>query len=325
MKIGLRIIGGIAALIVLALSALFVFFSVPDMPRAELVAKYAGPPSQFLTLETGAAKGAVVHYRDQGPKDGAVLVLLHGSNASLHTWEPWVKELKDEFRIITLDLPGHGLTGPVPGDDYGQKAMTDFVAEVTAQLGIWKFALAGNSMGGGVTARFALDYPDRLTAAVLLNAGGLPSKMQSNPGLGFLIARMPVVREIMRFVSPRSIFEGGLKQAFHVPAQVTPEMVDRYWELNRGPGMRAATLKRFSTPWDFTLREKAKDIKVPVLILWGRHDNLVPVDVGEAYRDAISGSQLIIYENAGHIPMEELPAQSAGDLRKFLNTLPAAP
>ena len=306
----------LVALFIFAVLGLVVLFSDPDIRDVELREKYGKPPSQFVTLPSGAT----VHYRDQGQRNGPAIVLIHGSNASLHTWEPWVAQIGDQFRMITLDLPGHGLTGAVPGNDYSQEAMAQFVNEFTTVMHIERFAIAGNSMGGGVAARFALHYPERLTALVLVDAAGMPSKLPRDPGLGFLIARTPVVQNIMLFVTPRSIFEDSLKKAFFNPALVTPEMVDRYWELNRREGTRAASLKRFQTAQDTFIQDNVSQIRTPTLIMWGDHDNLIPADAGEAYNAAIKGSKLIVFKNCGHVPMEEVAEQSARVLREFLST-----
>src|SRR5260221_10379668 len=107
----------------------------PDMPREVLVAKYGQPPSKIIRLPNGAQ----VHYRDQGPAGAPVLLLLHGSSSSLHTWEPWVERLRDALRIVTLDLPGHGLTGPVPGDDYSPDGMVGFVEVFRNAVGLSHF------------------------------------------------------------------------------------------------------------------------------------------------------------------------------------------
>ena len=119
----------------------YVEFTASDIPRAALEAKYATPPSQFVSLPDGAR----VHYRIRGAPTAPTLVLLHGSNATLFTWEPWSKTLSDHFRVVSLDLPGHGLTGPVPNSDYSGKAMAVFVAEFADRIGLGKFAIAGNS------------------------------------------------------------------------------------------------------------------------------------------------------------------------------------
>lgn len=298
----------------LLIAGLVFAFSDPDVPADVLVGKYGQAPSQFVDLPSGAH----VHYRDQGQPTAMPLVLLHGSNASLHTWEPWVRELSTQFRVISVDLPGHGLTGPVPGDDYSQEGMVKFVDEFTLRLKVDRFALAGNSMGGGVAACFAIEHPERLTHLILVDAAGLPTKTPQDPGLGFRIARTPVLQNLMLYVSPRRLFEDDLKKAIVDDAIVTPEMVDRYWELNRRVGTRAATLKRFQIPRDDFIELNVMKITAPTLILWGELDTFVPRDVGDAYNNAIKGSRLIVYKNVGHIPMEEVPEPSARAVREFL-------
>ena len=309
------------SLIGLLIAGLVFVFSDPDVPADVLVQKYGQPPSQFINLPSGAR----VHYRDQGEKTALPLVLLHGSNASLHTWEPWVAQLSNQFRVISVDLPAHGLTGPTPGDDYSQEGMAKFVDEFTRTIQVERFALAGNSMGGGVAARFALMHPERLTHLILVDAAGLPTKTQQDPGVGFRIARTPILQNVLLFVSPRRLFEDGLKKAIVDDSIVTPAMVDRYWELNRREGTRAATLKRFQTPRDDYIEQNVSKITTPTLILWGELDTLTPRDIGDAYNAAIAGSKLVVYKNVGHIPMEEVPEQSASAVRAFLSPAPATP
>jgi pimeloyl-ACP methyl ester carboxylesterase len=316
-----RIVRGLMVLLAIAIFAgigLFVFLQDPDVRDIEAREKYGKPPSQFITLPSGAT----VHYRDQGQRNGPALVLLHGSNASLHTWEPWVAQIGDQFRMVSIDLPGHGLTGPAPGDDYSQEAMTQFVNEFTTVMNIERFALAGNSMGGGIAARFAIRHPERLTALILVDAAGMPTRTQRDPGLGFIIARTPVIQNIMLYVSPRGLFEDGLKKAIVNDAIVTPEMVDRYWILNRKTGNRAASLKRFQTPFDDFIQQNVTRISTPTLIIWGESDTLTPLDIGQAYNAAIRGSKLVVFRNTGHVPMEEVPAQSARVVREFLSPAP---
>lgn len=308
----------VLALLIFAGIGLVVFLSDPDIRDVEARTKYGAPPSQFITLPSGAT----VHYRDQGQRNGPTIVLVHGSNASLYAWEPWVAQIGDQFRMVSLDLPGHGLTGAVPGDDYSQEAMAQFINEFTTVMHIERFALAGNSMGGGVAARFALHFPERLTALILVDAAGMPSKLPRDPGIGFTIARTPVLRNIMLYVSPRGLFEQGLKKAFFNQSLITPEMIDRYWELNRKEGNRAASLKRFQTPMDTFIQDNASKITTPTLILWGDHDLLIPADAGQAYNAAIKGSKLVVFHNCGHVPMEELPEQSARIVREFLAPTP---
>jgi pimeloyl-ACP methyl ester carboxylesterase len=311
-------------ILIAALAAAFWYFSTPDIPRATLEAKYATPPSQFIMLPDGAR----AHVRDRGPKDAPVLVLLHGSNASLFTWEPWSKSLSDHYRVVSLDLPGHGLTGAVPNHDYSGEGMVKFVVEVADKLGLQTFALGGNSMGGGVAARFAEEHPDRLTALILVDAAGMPVKMGDKIPLAFQIARMPVVNQLVLHITPRNLAKEGLEKAIVHKEVITDAMIDSYWEFARMDGTRQATLDRFATPWDTYVRDHIKAITMPTLILWGEQDGLIPVEAAHKFHDAIPNSELVIYPKTGHIPMEEVAAQSAGDVRHFLDAHtqgPAAP
>jgi pimeloyl-ACP methyl ester carboxylesterase len=308
-----KIIIGILVLVAAAIGAVWAF-STPDIPRGDLEAKYATPPSQFVTLPDGAR----VHLRDQGSRDAPVLMLIHGSNASLFTWEPWAQNLDKKFRVVSIDLPGHGLTGAVPDGDYSQEAMVRVTKEVADKLGLAKFSLAGNSMGGAVAARFAEEYPDRVTHLILVDAGGMNEKFGDHVPLAFRLARIPVVNQLMLYVTPRSIVTEGLNDAIVHKEIITSAMIDSYWDLARMQGTRAATLARFELPLSHAVQQDIGKIKAPTLILWGAEDHLIPVQAAHDYANAIHGSKLIIYPHTGHIPQEEVADQSAAAVASFL-------
>lgn len=287
----------------------------PDIPRAALEAKYAKPPSQFLTL----ADGTRVHYRDRGPKDAPVILLLHGSNSSLFDFEAWSTGLFQSFRVISVDLPGHGLTGAVPSGDYSQGAMARFVKAFADKLGLTKFALAGNSMGGGVAARFAEMYPGRVSHLILIDADadGITATGNGVP-LAFRLARIPVVNQLLLHITPRDFIVEGLDDAVVHKAIVTDAMIDTYWDFARMQGSRAATIARFNLPPDYYVRDHVRAITAPTLILWGEEDHILPVAGAHAWAKAIPGAKLIVYPATGHLPMEEVPQESAADVRNFI-------
>jgi len=325
LRILLWIVGILAVLIGLA----FLFLGDPEVPRDVLMSKYGQPPSQFVDLPSGAK----AHYRDQGNKGGPALVLLHGSNASLHTWEPWVKILGDEFRVVTVDLPGHGLTIARADEAYTAESMAKFVDEFTTTIGVERFAVAGNSMGGGIAGRVAMQFPARVTHLIFIDSGGVIAPNMPPPPSFFFLVRTPVLRDFLRLIPGRPIAEQTLKASFANQALVTPEMIDRYWELNRGPGIRMATRKRFSMGLEYFqgedkfFRANMPKIAIPTLILWGRQDNLLPVEAADIFKSAIPGAQAIIYDDGGHILQEDLAERSAADVRMFLkaSTTAAAP
>ncbi|MEP0392215.1 MAG: alpha/beta hydrolase [Erythrobacter sp.] len=319
MKWVLRILGLLAALLVIA----FLIFRVPDTDRDAMRAKYGGEPSQFITL----ANGQEVHLRDEGPRDGLPIILLHGSAADLHTWQPWVDDLKTDYRVIRYDQIGHGLTGPAQGGTYTLEDFTGDVEQVADHLGLERFVLGGNSMGGWITVGYALDNPERLEGIVLVDASGSPIRRTSGSGgnTGFSIATTPVLNQGMRFITPRSIIEQSLSQSVSNQEIVTAEAVDRYWELLRYPGNRAATIERFATQRVVYSDESVRGLFVPALILWGEEDALTPVEAAKWYDEWLPNSTLSVYEAIGHLPHEEAPEASLKDLRAWLGDLDGGP
>jgi len=314
-------------LAVLALGlALVVYISwTPDIPHEELAEKYATGASDFIELPSGAR----AHFRMQGNAEGRTIVLLHGSNASLHTWEGWVDALEEDHFIVTVDLPGHGLTGPTPADDYTYGGMVAFVDEFADALNLQNFILGGNSMGGGVTLAYALAHSDKLAGIVLVDAAGV------NPPA---VTKVPVKRPkafnlaghwysdwILENITPRSIVVEGLETSIVDHSLITDAMIDRYWELARHPGNRRATGLRFAWYRDGGRKDlDVAQIKLPTLILWGEADSLIPAEVGQILNDRIEGAKMITFPNIGHIPMEEIPAISATAVRSFVAGLTSA-
>lgn len=311
------------SLIVVALVALFVAFGALDKSSAELRPLYGDGASQFLMLPSGAT----VHYRDQGNAEGPAILLVHGSNASLHTWEPWVAQLGDAYRIVTLDLPGHGLTGTHDSDDYSRAGQVAFVKEFVSSIGLKDFVMGGNSMGGGVTLQYAVTHGEDLRGIIPVSSAGMPRDPDAKSPLAFRLASMPGINIAMRYLLPRSVVEDGLKHSIEDDALVTPEMVDRYYNLTLYDGNRDATRKRFAgygAEGPDTLKEDLAAVTLPTLILWGANDPLIPVANAHLMQAALPHAKLVIYENVGHIAMEEVPEQSAADVRAFMVSLEPA-
>ncbi len=304
------VVAALAAMLVAAWFAL----RVPDVPVATLRAKYGGPPSRFVEV----LPGLTVHLRDEGPRGALAMILLHGSNASLLDWQDWTDRLKGRYRVVRFDFPGHGLTGPDPARGYSTDAYLAVVDAVARAEHLDRFALAGNSMGGGVAWRYAAAHPDKVTALILVDAAGAPYHGGGDRPLGFRVARLPVIRDLVGGVLPRSLIARSLHQTVTVQSAVTPAVVDRYWELLRYPGDRRATLERFSLAYPASDPTLLARLTMPVLILWGRDDKLIPVASTAWFRRGIPRARTIVYEGVGHLPMEEVPDRSAADVAAFL-------
>jgi pimeloyl-ACP methyl ester carboxylesterase len=309
----LRIVGALLLLTALAMA----MSRAPDVPVAQLVARWAQPPSEFIEL-----KGQLVHLRDEGPKtDPEPIVLIHGTSASLHTWEGWVKALKGERRVITFDLPGFGLTGPFTGsyprDDYHGDTYARFVLDLLDHLKVSRAVLAGNSLGGEVAWRTAVMAPARVSALVLVDAAGPPFTPESMP-LGFVIARTPVLNKLTEWALPRDLVEQGLHNVYGDPSKVTPELVNRYFDLTLREGNRRALGFRMRQLQPGEHAERIQTIKQPTLILWGGKDRLIPPAIAKVFERDIAGSQLVMFPALGHVPHEEDPAATVAAVKQFL-------
>ncbi|MDM0114626.1 alpha/beta hydrolase [Variovorax sp. J22R133] len=287
----------------------------PDRPVDTLKARWAPPPSQFVAIE-----GMDVHLRDEGPRDDPQpIVLIHGTSASLHTWDGWVDVLKARHRVVRMDLPAFGLTGPAPDADYSLPRYARFVVDVLDQLAIKQAVLAGNSLGGAVAWKTAVDFPARVSKLVLVDAGGYPYESQSVP-LGFRLAGIPMLAPVMRNLLPRGMIESSVRNVYGDPDKVTPELVDRYYELTLRAGNRQALVERFRTLKGENYSAQIAQIKQPTLILWGALDRLIPPAQAQYFARDIAGSRVQVFDGLGHIPQEEDPARTVKAVEVFMES-----
>ncbi|UNU41887.1 alpha/beta hydrolase [Sphingopyxis sp. YF1] len=310
-----RVLVPLFLLVALLLS--FLALRTPDTDRDAMIAKYGGPDASFAAGPAGQR----IHYRDQGRRDAPALILLHGSNASLHTWEPLVKRLGGEYRIVTLDLPGHGLTGGTPDKDYSADGMMAAVDVVAAKLGLDHFVLGGNSMGGWVAWRYAVDHPDRVDALLLFDAAGMPlraGEKRPESNIGFRILEYRFGRWLATRITPRALVEQSLRGSVEKQAIVDEPMIDRYWELLRFPGNREATVLRARMDREPAMAARVGEIRAPTLILFGRQDRLVNATAAQTFHERIAGSDVLILDGIGHLPMEEAPDATAAAVADFL-------
>ncbi len=313
----LRVFGVLLMLTALALA----LSRAPDRPVQTLVARWAPPPSDFIDV-----KGQIVHLRDEGPREDPLpIVLLHGTAASLHTWEGWVRELKGQRRVVTFDLPGFGLTGPFTGAyaltpealRYHGDAYARFVLDLLDTLHIQRAVLGGNSLGGEVAWRTAWLAPQRVARLVLVDAAGPAFSPKAMP-LGLWIARVPLVNRLAEHLLPRALVAQGLASVYGDPAKVTPDLVERYFELALREGNRRALAQRMQHVKVGEDAERIATLKLPTLIVWGGRDRFIPPETAHQFEQRIAGSRLVVFDDLGHVPQEEDPARTVVPVKAFL-------
>jgi len=308
-----RVLLGVVSLSVLASVGAVAAFWAPDVPVDTLKPRWAPPPSQFVAVD-----GMQVHLRDEGPRaDSVPVVLLHGTSSSLHTWDGWADSLKATRRVIRFDLPSFGLTGPSPDGDYRIEAYVAFVGHMLDALQVQRVVLGGNSLGGWIAWRVAAMHPERVQRLVLVDAAGYAFKAASEP-IGFRLARMPVVKHLVGRILPRAVVESSVRNVFGDPSKVTPALVDRYFDLTRREGNRAALVARFAQLRFDADTGLVRSITQPTLIIWGGRDRLIPPDNARRFARDIAGSRMVMFDGLGHVPHEEDPAATFVAVRAFL-------
>jgi pimeloyl-ACP methyl ester carboxylesterase len=289
----------------------------PDRPVQTLVARWALPPSDFIDV-----KGQLVHLRDEGPRDDPTpLLLLHGTGASLHTWDGWAAALRTHRRVIRIDLPAFGLTGPFAGqyapDDYRGDTYARFVLDVLDALRVERVVIAGNSLGGEVAWRAVTLAPQRFDKLILVDATGYAFTPEDIP-LGFRVARLPVVKHIGEHLLPRALVAASVRSVYGDPSRVSADLIDRYFELALREGNRRALGLRMQQLEMGDHAARIRTITLPTLVLWGDRDRLVPPANAQRFAADIRGARLALFDGLGHVPHEEDPARTIAAVAGFL-------
>ena len=313
MKLLTRLIKIILFSIGLLVVLIAVFFGYRDIPVDELKVKYAKSPSSFISID-----GMDVHYRDEGNLDDTVpIVLIHGTGSSLHTFNDWSAVLKNEYRVVRMDLPAFGLTGPFPNRNYSIENYVDFVEHFLSSKGIKRCILGGNSLGGQIAWRFTVKNPEMVDKLILINAAGYPMESKSVP-VAFTLARTPILNKLLTFITPRAMVQASVENVYADKTKITESLVERYFELTLREGNRQALVDRMTLGMDTSKIHLIKNIQQPTLVLWGEQDLLIPTNIAHRFHDDLPNDSLVILKNVGHVPMEESPHESLATLLAFL-------
>jgi pimeloyl-ACP methyl ester carboxylesterase len=291
-------------------------FGQRDIPLEELKLKYVNAASSFIPVN-----GMEVHYRDEGKQtDSIPIVLIHGTGSSLHTFDVWADKLKESNRVVRMDLPAYGLTGPFPDANYSMRNYSSFITDFLTALGIKKCVLVGNSLGGQIAWNFTIEEPNMVEKLILIDAAGYPKISKSEP-IAFKVAKLPVLNELLIYVTPRFLVRASVENVYYDTSKVTDVLVDRYFELTLREGNRQAFVDRINTSVDSVTYKQIKNIQQPTLILWGANDLLIPLENGYKFKKELPNNSMVILDDTGHTPMEERPVESLKPVVDFLKKI----
>jgi pimeloyl-ACP methyl ester carboxylesterase len=308
-------------LLVLILALLIVPFLVPVPPLEGTVSEreLADPDSKFVEVN-----GLSVHYKEQGAAGEPVFILLHGFGASTYSWREVMRPFSELGRVIAYDRPAFGLTArPMPGEwtgdnPYSTESQAAIVVGLMNALGIEKAWLVGNSAGGTVSVNTALTYPQRVAGLILVDAaiytgGGSPA--WARPLLG-----TPQMRHLGPLLVRRIATSGDdfVRTAFHDPSLVTPKILAGYRKPLQAYNWDRALWELTAASRPLGLAERLDELDLPVLVLTGDDDRIVPTEESIRLGGEIPGASLVVIPNAGHLPHEEKPEEFMQAVRDFL-------
>jgi len=282
----------------------------PDFERAELQKRYGSSTTRMIDVD-----GLQVHYKETGPQDAPVLLLLHGFGSSLQTWDEWSVKLDPKYRVIRLDLPGFGLTGASPLNDYSEEKDVAILTHFADKLGLDKFSVIGHSMGGKMAWSLAAAQPDRVQALVLMAPDGFPEAKD----FGTKPYEVPAVMGLVKYFLPKYFVKKSIEPAFADAKALNDALVSRYYDMLRAPGVRGAILDRSNQTIYTDPVPRLKKIKAPTLLIWGEQDQMIPNSNAQSYAGVLLNSTTILLPKLGHLLQEEQPEKGLKAVMKFLD------
>ena len=292
------------------LLAIFLWLAwTPDLPREQLLQSYTKAGNAQLVV------GEQPYFiQDTGSRDAPVMVLLHGFGASLQTWDAWAAALETQWRVVRIDVPAFGLTGPAVNNDYSDEADVARLAQLLDHMGLQKVALGGHSMGGRMAWNFAAAHPEHVSHLVLVSPDGFPEPNSTSaqtykvsPWLG-----------LMKYSLPTWALRMGVAPAYGDEKLLTADTMRRYQDMMRAPGVRTALIDRMRQSRNSDPVPRLQSLKMPVLLVWGEKDAFIPTSNAQDYLKAIPHATLASIPLAGHVVHEEAPTPSVQAVKEFL-------
>ena len=283
----------------------------PDKTEQVLLQSYSRPGTARLMVQQQP-----VFVQDSGLREAPAILLLHGFGASLQAWDDWAPALEKNLRVLRIDIPGFGLSGPAVNQDYSDAADVARVIAVMDQLGVQQVIVAGHSMGGRIAWNLAAAHPERVSKLVLLSPDGFPDPNAKSDKT----YEVPALLGLLPYSLPKwALRMGGVAPAFADGSQLTPQMMQRYHDMMLAPGVRTALLERMRQTRNSDPVSRLQSIKAPTLLLWGEKDAFIPVSNAQDYLKAMPQAKLVTLPGVGHVLHEEAPQASVQAVLDFLS------
>lgn len=280
----------------------------------ELRTKYADPAGKIAVVG-----GVEVYYKDEG--EGPVILMVHGSQSTLKTWDYIAPRLTDRYRVIRYDVPAQGLSGTVTDDHMQRLQPVDIAEGLLAQLGVEKLTFVGVSSGGTLGVYLAAKRPEMVERLILSNTPADTVTTGHLPPSAAFQEQQRIAKETG--LRNRNYWSAFLDYFSGDPARLSADIREQYYDFNR----RAAEPHLIGLVAKVADQQKAKAamqaVKSPTLLIWGAKDVLLPVPAGKALAGYLSGTDvsMVVMPDVGHYPPLESPARFAKILETYLEAV----
>lgn len=297
---------------ILAIAFTIFWFSRPsDVSFDELKATI--PHSEYSKFaDIGGVK---IHYQEKGA--GTPIVLIHGYTSSVYSWKDEFEPLAEKYHVIAIDLKGFGFSEK-PDSDYSRRAQGEIVNGLLEYLKIEKAWVAGNSMGGETALNIALNHPEKVLGLILIDSAGV--KIPGKETLAPWYLQVPFLGQALTSLALTSdkLVREGLKKSFFDDSKISDERVSFYYQPLKTKGGQLAAREARLQSFLYPVEDEINKINAPTLIIHGADDELIPLEAGRKMNSLIKNSKLVVFENCGHIPQEEMPDKVLIEMTNFI-------
>jgi pimeloyl-ACP methyl ester carboxylesterase len=311
--------------------SLIILFSIVfvrlNVSQAKLEKQYFTEYSAYLETEVMSLEGEILtvrmHYQDLGEQDNPTVVLIHGAFSSSHTFLPWAEKLVEEgYRVIMPDLPYFGLSDGFEDNVTSFRRSSEAIKYILDDLEITSIDIAGNSLGGAVSWFFASEYETMVKSVTLIDAV-YPSSSENQSQRFPDFVRNDFIAGIVSTFTPRFLIKRLLSTAYGDPDVLNGELIGRYYDLLRRSGTRKSIITSIQEEEpELSYEERLASISVPIFLMWGKLDSWISVDTVNLFQEKcnIPDNNIIIYDELGHLPMEESPIVTVDDFIGFIDS-----
>ena len=295
--------------LIIVLIPIVIYFAFPEVLynySINSIRKASGLSKKVIQVDKYS-----IHYLEGGK--GETILLLHGFNADKDNWSKFSESLVESYHVVAIDLPGFGESSKIEAESYDIASQAKKVNSIVETLGLKKFHIAGNSMGGAISGKYAVDYPEKILSLALLNTAGILSAQKSE------FTKLVEKGDNLLLVKTPEDFKRMLGFAFFEIPPIPGRILDYLTKQSIKNRDFSDKIFQQLSKEKYSLESDLPKIKAKTIVIWGDKDRILHVSSTDVIKKALPDAKIVVLTNCGHIPMIERPAETAKFYLEFLS------